>query len=113
MGDWRELLASALSQAEQDLAAASGDRSLCAISRGDGASSVRMPTVKMAEGGWAALRSLRDSDSKEELLHRIDEGMESARRQLELDRGQAWQAYATGALTELMRLQERLDAAAS
>ena len=111
MSDWREVLVIALAEAEQALIAASGDQSLCTISRPGSAMAGAVPAVKMAEGGWAALRALRDSQSEADLVLRINEGMASARGQLQLDRGPAWQAYTTGALTELVRLQQRLDSA--
>jgi hypothetical protein len=113
MDDWREVLGSALIEAEQALIAATGDQSLCMISRPGGAMAVAVPAAKMAEGGWAALRALRDSATEADLLHGIDDGMTSARSQLQMDRGPAWQAYASGALTELTRLKDRLDSAST
>lgn len=111
MADWREVLGSALTEAEQALISATGDQSLCTISKPGGAMTVAVPVVKMAEGRWAALRALRDVATEADLLRGIDDGMTSARSQLQMDRGPTWQAYASGALMELTWLKERLDAA--
>jgi hypothetical protein len=92
---------------EEQLGAAAGDRSLCAISRAGG----RVDGVKYLEGRLSALREVRRALKE----GRSPETLIAERRadwQAELDRlraadaGRGWVAYRAGGVDELDELDE-------
>ncbi|MFO7960627.1 MAG: hypothetical protein R6U94_06760 [Nitriliruptoraceae bacterium] len=100
---------SRLARLEEDLTAAVGDASLCAISRSAGS----VPAAKHLEGRLAALmalrRSLRRGDRLEASLAELLDGW---RRDLDdvtaRDAGDDWRAYRAGGVDELVELADRL-----
>jgi hypothetical protein len=97
--DDEDVLAEALSRAEQDLVLSTGNAPLCQIS-GD------LQATKYFEGRWAALRALRG---------RIDEcgrDLEQAQRDMATRSGVAWVSYSRGAIDALTEMCASLRAAA-
>ncbi len=107
-----DLIARRLTAVEDDLRAATGGASLCAVSRSGGG---QVPLVKYLEGRMAVLLELRRE------LHRAGPegspaiGRLAATWQAELDRvrqggfGPDWLAYRSGGVDELDALSRELD----
>jgi hypothetical protein len=106
--NWRETLDAHILQAEHLVLDASADRSLCEISR-DGVLP-EMYSVKAAEGGWSALRGLRESSTRADMLMRIDTDLRHIEQGRARDLGLAWQAYWAGAQRALIALRDDLHA---
>lgn len=107
--DTRTLVAALLGQAEQRLAAAAGDRSLCSISRSAGS----VPAAKHLEGQVAALRALRRAlgggqPASEALPALLAEWSAALADVTARDAGPDWRAYRAGGVDALNDLTDAL-----
>jgi len=104
-----DLVESRFAHLQQELSAALGDESLCAISRTAGP----VPAAKHAEGRLAALMALRRSLQRGERLETsLTDQLDAWRRWLDdvtvREAGRDWQAYRAGGVDELELLADRL-----
>jgi len=95
--DEEQILASALTQAEEDLVLATGNAPLCRVS-GD------VQAVKYYEGRWAALRALRGR------IGECDHDLEEAKLQMATSSGIAWASYSRGVVDALTEISASLRA---
>jgi len=98
-----------LGRVQEELTAAVGGDSLCAISRSAGS----VPAAKYLEGRMAALMALRRSMRRGDRLQAsLAELLDEWRRGLDdvtaRDAGPDWQAYRAGGVDELEELADRL-----
>lgn len=104
--DAAQVLRELLSRAVQAMEQASGGASVCSFTK----SGISVPSLKYAEGRWAALRELRSLGADRDTAEQLGAQWRAQLATLETrDASRDWLAYRSGGVDALAEFAERVE----